>query len=59
MRTVHKIYPETEDGSFHEARSILMSLLSCQSDNDYRKLLDLIVGKLIWTYNTNILLLTN
>jgi hypothetical protein len=51
MRTVNKIYPEKEDKTHYEDRSLLIGLLSCRSANDYYELLDTIVGKLFEACN--------
>ena len=45
MRTVSKIYPNRLDNSHIERRERLNGLLSCQTEDDYYRLLDLIEGK--------------
>ncbi|KAJ5330317.1 hypothetical protein N7476_000100 [Penicillium atrosanguineum] len=42
MRTVSKIYPNRPDNSHIERRERLNGLLSCQTEDDYYRLLDLI-----------------
>lgn len=61
-RTVHKLIPESSEPKevTQEARDRLLALLDCQSQDDYMRLLDLIVGKFLDLNSTSrIVMLTS